>query len=84
MSDPFLTLKQSVQMLGISMSTMRRMIAAGSGPQITHLSTRRLGIRQSHMREWLAGKPMGRFGMNSSEHQGLQQTVGSTAKSIDS
>jgi excisionase family DNA binding protein len=61
MSDCFLSLKRAAEVLGVSTRTLRRMIAAGSGPQVTQLSTRRLGIRQSHLNEWSAGKIMGRF-----------------------
>lgn len=51
--DCFLSLKRTAEVLGVSTRTLRRMIAAGLGPQVTQLSVRRLGIRQSNLREWL-------------------------------
>jgi predicted DNA-binding transcriptional regulator AlpA len=37
----------------ISLSTLRREIERGTGPKITKLSCRRLGIRLSDLRQWL-------------------------------
>jgi hypothetical protein len=38
---------------GFSPATGRRIIAAGGGPKVTWLSTRRMGIRERHYLEWL-------------------------------
>ena len=38
---------------GFSEATGRRIIAAGGGPTVTWLSTRRMGIRERHHLEWL-------------------------------
>jgi hypothetical protein len=38
---------------GFSEATGRRIIAAGDGPTVTWLSTRRMGIRERHHLEWL-------------------------------
>ncbi len=38
---------------GISLATLRRLIRAGDGPQITELSERRIGIRGRHGSAWL-------------------------------
>jgi hypothetical protein len=38
---------------GFSEATGRRIIAAGEGPVITWLSTRRMGIRERHHLQWL-------------------------------
>lgn len=72
--DRVLTLKCSAQVLGVSMSTLRRMVAAGSAPKVTHLSARRLGIRESHLQEWLAGKTVGRSEMDAREIARIRPT----------
>ena len=51
--DRVLTLSEFAKIAGISLVTLRRMIAAHSGPIVTKLSERRLGIRVRHAREWL-------------------------------
>jgi predicted DNA-binding transcriptional regulator AlpA len=51
--DRVLTLSEFAEIAGISLVTLRRMIAAHSGPIVTKLSERRLGIRVRHAREWL-------------------------------
>jgi hypothetical protein len=35
------------------MATLRRRIADGTGPKITKISARRIGVRGRHYREWL-------------------------------
>jgi predicted DNA-binding transcriptional regulator AlpA len=37
----------------ISLSTLRREIERGTGPQITQISCRRIGVRVSDLRKWL-------------------------------
>jgi hypothetical protein len=49
-------LSEASRRLGVSVSTLRRLLAAGQGPQVLRLSTRRLGILRRHRREWLAAK----------------------------
>jgi predicted DNA-binding transcriptional regulator AlpA len=39
--------------VGVSVPTLRRLIAKGDGPPITHLSERRVGIRGRHGSAWL-------------------------------
>jgi predicted DNA-binding transcriptional regulator AlpA len=50
--DRVLTLAQFASIAGISLVTVRRLIARGEGPAVTKLSTRRLGIRMSHAVAW--------------------------------
>jgi len=38
---------------GVSLATLRRLIRAGDGPQVTRLSERRVGIRGRHGTTWL-------------------------------
>jgi len=38
---------------GISLATLRRLIRAGDGPQITGVSQRRVGVRGRHGSAWL-------------------------------
>lgn len=56
MPDCVRTLPENALLMGISLATLRRMIAAGAGPKITRLSERRIGIRDSHRTEWLDGR----------------------------
>ena len=57
--DRVLTLSQFASNAGISLVTLRRLIARGEGPTVTKLSTRRLGIRLQHAREWLDARASG-------------------------
>ena len=57
--DRVLTLSQFANNSGISLVTLRRLIARGEGPTVTKLSTRRLGIRVRHAREWLDARACG-------------------------
>jgi predicted DNA-binding transcriptional regulator AlpA len=51
--DRVLTLSEFAINAGISLVTLRRLIARGEGPAVTKLSPRRLGVRVSHARAWL-------------------------------
>ena len=42
--------------LGVSLQTIARMRAAGDFPRVINLSTRRKGVLQSDLREWLASR----------------------------
>jgi predicted transcriptional regulator len=57
--DRVLTLSEFANIAGISLVTLRRIIAARSGPIVTKLSERRLGIRVRHAREWLDARASG-------------------------
>jgi predicted DNA-binding transcriptional regulator AlpA len=51
--DRVRSLQETAALLGISIATLRRLIAAGEGPTVTRLSPRRLGIRDSHRETFL-------------------------------
>jgi predicted DNA-binding transcriptional regulator AlpA len=51
--DRVRSLREVADLLGISLPTLRRMISAGTGPIVTRLSERRLGIRDCHRDAWL-------------------------------
>jgi hypothetical protein len=51
--DRVRSLAETAALLGISIATLRRMISAGTGPIITRMSPRRLGIRDSHRAAYL-------------------------------
>jgi predicted DNA-binding transcriptional regulator AlpA len=51
--DRVRSLRETAALLGVSIATLRRMIAAGDGPVVTQLSARRQGIRDSHREMWL-------------------------------
>jgi predicted DNA-binding transcriptional regulator AlpA len=44
--------KEWCQLNGFSRNTGRRLLESGSGPKITQLSDRRIGIREDHNAEW--------------------------------
>jgi hypothetical protein len=48
--DPLAVVAEECRM---SIATLRREIARGRGPKITHLSERRQGVQRRHRREWL-------------------------------
>ena len=47
------SLREFAAEIGVSVATLRRLIAAGDGPRITHISARRTGVRNDHGQEWL-------------------------------
>jgi hypothetical protein len=47
------TILETAAILGIGEPSLRAMIAKGLGPQVTRLSARRIGIRDSHREAWL-------------------------------
>jgi hypothetical protein len=51
--DRVRSIKETADLLGIGIATLRRMIAAGEGPIVTRVSPRRLGIRDSHRTAFL-------------------------------
>ena len=48
-----MTLTEAAQSAGVSLSTLRREIARGTGPEVVSLSPRRKGVRCDHYRRWL-------------------------------
>jgi predicted DNA-binding transcriptional regulator AlpA len=52
-ADHVRSFQVTAELLGISVPTLRRMISAGTGPTVTRLSERRVGIRDSHRTAWL-------------------------------
>ena len=50
------TVRQSATAIGVSYSTIRRMIAAGNFPQPIQLSPRRHGILIEHRKAWVAAR----------------------------
>ena len=57
--DKVSSVQQVAERCGLSLITFRRMLATGDGPKITKLSPRRIGIRESHLLEWLDGRLRG-------------------------
>jgi predicted DNA-binding transcriptional regulator AlpA len=47
------SLRETAELAGISLATLRRQIAEGTGPTVTRLSARRVGVRDDHRQEWL-------------------------------
>lgn len=57
--DRVRTVRETADLLGISLPTLKRILAAGDGPVVTQLSERRLGIRDSHRMVWLDARARG-------------------------
>jgi predicted DNA-binding transcriptional regulator AlpA len=47
-----LTLKEWARLTGVSFQTAKRLIAAGEGPRIIQLSTKRMGVRMIDAARW--------------------------------
>ena len=47
---------ETAEIIGTSISTLRRLVARGDGPKVTHLSPRREGIQDRHREEWLLSR----------------------------
>jgi predicted DNA-binding transcriptional regulator AlpA len=56
MLDRVIPVRQAAEIIGLSVPTLRRVIAAGNGPPLIQLSPRRQGIRESHLNKWLSGR----------------------------
>ena len=48
-----MTFTEVAKSVGVSLSTLRREIARGTGPEVVSLSPRRKGVRDDHYRRWL-------------------------------
>jgi hypothetical protein len=48
----FMTIAEFAARESISVATAKRLIRGGRGPQVTELSTRRIGIRIDHYRQY--------------------------------
>ena len=70
--DRVLTLSQFASNAGISLVILRRSIARDEGPIVTKLSTRRLGIRVRHAREWLDARASGILKEGKTEDQKIR------------
>jgi predicted DNA-binding transcriptional regulator AlpA len=51
--DRVLSLHEAAEVADLSLSTLRRRLADGSGPRVTRTSLRRLGVRVRDLRSWL-------------------------------
>ena len=53
---PFLNIKEVSELLGISVSTINRLIKKGQFPQKRKLSTKRIGFLRYEIDQWIEGK----------------------------
>lgn len=51
--DPVLTVQEVARLLSIGEHTLRTVLREGRGPIVTKLSHRKIGIRGSHLKQWL-------------------------------
>jgi predicted DNA-binding transcriptional regulator AlpA len=58
-ADPVRSLRYTASVLGISVATLRRLIADGVGPKVVRVSERRPGIRDSERERWLSERTTG-------------------------
>jgi predicted DNA-binding transcriptional regulator AlpA len=47
------SIKDAATILGVSYATLKRMLSSGEGPRVTKLTTRRIGIQDRHIEEWM-------------------------------
>jgi predicted DNA-binding transcriptional regulator AlpA len=60
--DTLLTERDLAVYIGLSLPTLQRMRAAGTGPQFVQLSQRRIAYRRSAVDAWLAARTTDRIG----------------------
>ena len=53
---PILTIKETSDLIGISVSTINRLIKKGKFPQKRKLSTKRIGFLRYEIDQWIEGK----------------------------
>ncbi len=53
---PILTIKETSELIGISVSTINRLIKQGKFPQKRKLSTKRIGFLRYEIDQWIEGK----------------------------
>ena len=53
---PILTIKETSDLIGISVSTINRLIKQGKFPQKRKLSTKRFGFLRYEIDQWIEGK----------------------------
>ena len=53
---PNLTIKETSDLIGISVSTINRLIKKGQFPQKRKLSTKRIGFLRYEIDQWIEGK----------------------------
>jgi predicted DNA-binding transcriptional regulator AlpA len=51
--DRVVSLNETARTAGISIATLRRRIADGSGPRLVRVTERRVGVRVRDLRAWL-------------------------------
>jgi len=57
-SNRIMTFEQWCEHNSFSRVTGWRILKSGSGPKVTRISTRRIGIREDHHAEWLDNQPV--------------------------
>jgi predicted DNA-binding transcriptional regulator AlpA len=60
--DQLLNEKQVAAWIGISLPSLQRMRAGGSGPPFVQLSRRRIGYKKSSIEDWLQSRTIMRVG----------------------
>lgn len=66
--DRVRNLRDTASLLGISLATLRRLIARGIGPKVVRVSDRRSGIRDSERERWLSERTVA----NCNKHEEAQ------------
>jgi predicted DNA-binding transcriptional regulator AlpA len=68
-----MTFAEVAEATGISLSTLRREIARGCGPEVVSLSPRRKGVRSDSYRRWLDARTSAALSCLKSETKGDTQ-----------
>jgi predicted DNA-binding transcriptional regulator AlpA len=50
------SIRDAAGILGVSYATLKRMLASGEGPKVTKLTTRRIGIQDQHIQQWMQAR----------------------------
>jgi predicted DNA-binding transcriptional regulator AlpA len=60
--DPILSERELAEWLGVSLPSLQRMRAEGTGPRFVQLTQRRIGYRKSAVELWLSARTIDRVG----------------------
>ncbi len=63
-ANKVMTFAEVAEAAGVSLSTLRREIARGTGPEVVSLSPRRKGVRSDRYRRWLDARTAAGTGEN--------------------
>lgn len=63
-NDRFITTREAAEIVGLSISTVRRLIASGDFPKTFKITQSRIGLLESEVRHWMENVANGRGAAN--------------------